>query len=141
MRPALTDFVVAETCVDCSRGKYQGYGVYVWVPNPSCPDGYRCREGGRRSLTSLQDVGNAINSTRRQLQIGYHGSDDCTFGSFDGRIEAVNGACCDQDDQDDVCDTGNTTYRRQKFPSVVFGVWMNFLEPCLTVIASLYMCM
>jgi hypothetical protein len=30
----------------------------------------------------------------------------CNFASFDGRVDEVNAACCDENDPDDICDTG-----------------------------------
>ena len=94
-----------ETCVDCNRGKFHGSS---WVANEMCPDGYHCHPGRRR----LQFVGAGTNAfftsdnDQRRLQISYHGADGCSFGTFDTRIADMNTACCDQDDRDDVCDTG-----------------------------------
>ena len=45
-------------------------------------------------------------SGHRRTQIHYDGGDSCSFSDFDGRIAAINGACCDDMDSDDDCVSG-----------------------------------
>jgi len=94
----------AESALDTDDGDTNTTAVETTVLRiPAASIAAASADEGPATLDT--DIDDAA-ASRRQMQISYAGGDVCSFSDFDGRVGAVNDACCDDMDSDDDCVSG-----------------------------------